>query len=256
MEELGPAAVEVRASPAELAERCELVLTCLPSVRALEDVISGRDGLARSASRAPLVVDLSSLPLEGKERQREVLMDRGADLLDCPVSGTPEMAERRSIAIFASGDRRAFERVEPLLRRLAPRTRYLGGFGVGSRMKQVANLLVVVHTAAAAEAVRLAQAVDLDPELVTEVIGKSAAASAIFELRGRRMFDGTFTPAWGSIDALRAEIVTISEAARGLGLETPLLAGARALFDRAAEAGHGESDTSAVVAVLRTERSR
>src|SRR5204863_244698 len=98
-----------------------------------------------------------------------------------------------------------------------------GAFGNGSRMKFVANLLVAVHNAAAAEAIVLGTKAGLDPERILEVIGSGAGNSRIFELRGPMMAKGVYTPPTATMHVLQKDSAIIAEFARALGVETPML---------------------------------
>ena len=89
-----------------VAEAAGVVLTCLPDDAALEDVAAG---LLSADGEAPVVIELSTVSIALMERLREELAAAGGDLLDCPVSGTPAMAEVKKAVIFASGDRGAYE---------------------------------------------------------------------------------------------------------------------------------------------------
>ena len=127
---------------------------------------------------------------------------------------------------------------------------YLGPFGNGTRMKFVANLLVAVHNAAAAEAIVLGAKAGLDPERIVEIISSSAGTSRIFELRGPMMASGVYTPPTAAMYVLQKDSATIAEFARSLGVATPLLEAAAPLYDEAAALGHREEDVAAVHAVL------
>src|SRR5436190_400597 len=127
---------------------------------------------------------------------------------------------------------------------------YLGAFGNGSRMKFVANLLVAVHNAAAAEAIVLGTKAGLDPERILEVISSGAGNSRIFELRGPMMAKGVYTPPTATMHVLQKDSAIIAEFARALGVETPMLDAAAPLYDEAEAQGYGDEDVGAVHAVL------
>jgi 3-hydroxyisobutyrate dehydrogenase len=171
-------------------------------------------------------------------------------LLDCPLSGTGAQARTRDLALFGSGDEAAFARCRDLFAAFARVSHFLGPFGNGSRMKFVANLLVAVHNAAAAEAIVLGAKAGLDPARVVEVVASGAGTSRIFELRGPMMASGVYTPPTATMHVLQKDSATIADFARSLGDETPLLDAAAPLYDEAASLGYREEDVAAVHAAL------
>ena len=161
-------------SNGELARRCEVIVTSLPSAAALDRVAAE---LAAAARRGLLVIETSTLPIEDKERARRVLAGAGAILLDCPLSGTGAQARTRVLAVYASGPRTAVRGCAAVFAGFARAHYYVGAFGAGSKMKFVANLLVAIHNVAAAEALVLAKKSGLDPATVLKVVAAGAGNS-------------------------------------------------------------------------------
>jgi putative dehydrogenase len=234
-------------SAREVAASADVILTSLPSIAALDEtaktiLAAGRRGL--------VVAELSTLPIPVKERNRDALAAGGIALLDCPLSGTGSQAMTRDLAIYASGERAAYDRAEPVFKRFGRVTHYLGAFGNGSKMKFVANLLVAIHNVASAEAMVLGMKAGLDPETIVKVIGSGAGTSRVFELRAPMMADAVYQPATMKIDIWQKDMSIIGEFARSLGVATPTFSASAPVYDQAQEAGLGPDDTAAVCAVL------
>ncbi len=244
---LGATAV---ASPAELAARSDVVLVVLPGPEALLDVTLGPRGLAAGAHPGLVVVEMSTLAVAVKERCRDALAAGGAAMLDAPVSGMPAMVTARTATVFASGDEAAFATVLPVLDALAGRVHHLGPFGAGSAVKYIAQLLLGIHTLAAAEALGLARAAGLDLDRLLEVLTGTIAGSAALTARGTRMAHGVFRPAPGPVATLQEGLEQVEVFARGVGAATPLLDLAVARYGDAIAAGHGEDDIAVMVDVL------
>ena len=239
--------VALRSSAAEAADGADLVLTSLPSVAALDETA---EALAAKQRPGLIVAEISTFPIEAKERARDRLAAAGIVMLDCPLSGTGAQAVTRDLALYGSGDEAAYARCRDVFAGFARVSHYLGAFGNGSRMKFVANLLVAVHNAAAAEAIVLGTKAGLDPERILEVIGSGAGNSRIFELRGPMMAKGVYTPPTATMHVLQKDSAIIAEFARALGVETPMLDAAAPLYDEAEAQGYGDEDVGAVHAVL------
>src|SRR5262249_9027479 len=153
------------ASPGDVADRAPIILHSLPSVSALDDVINR---LAAHCGPRHVIADLSTYPLADKIRARDRLAATGAVFLDCQITGSPEMLVGRPGVIFASGDRAAATRCEPIFAAAVARQFFVGEFGAATGLKTANNLLVALNTAAAAEALALAVEAGIDPQLAIE----------------------------------------------------------------------------------------
>jgi 3-hydroxyisobutyrate dehydrogenase len=233
-------------SPADLAARCGVLLSILPDVGALEGVVLGERGTLRGLRPGTVHIEMSTLAVDDKARVRDVVRDRGGDLLDCPISGTPAMVAARAATTFASGEEEAVESVAAVLGAISGPWIYTGAFGTGAKMKYVANLLVAVHTAAAAEAVVLARRLGLDLGLVQSTLTGSIASSAILERRGPMMAERRWHPAPGPIATLHPILEQIARSAADAGLDLPVFGTTKRLFDEALSRGWDELDIAAV----------
>ncbi|AQV98199.1 NAD(P)-dependent oxidoreductase [Cupriavidus necator] len=237
-------------SPQEVAEKAQIVFTCVSSADALDEVISGPHGLLAAGRSDLLVVDIGAMALGRKLSARARLRSAGVEMLDAPVSGTPPMVSARKGVVFASGEQADCERVRPLLTALGSTVVYAGAFGAGSKLKFVANTLVAVHTAVAAEAMALAKAVGLDPKLVLDTITPSAASSMMFNIRAPMMAEGRSRPVNGTVTGLVDVMDAILATAGDAGAAMPLLNTAKKLYERACDDGYGEEDIAVMVKVI------
>jgi putative dehydrogenase len=235
------------ASVEQVAQRADMVITSLPSVDAARQVCAD---LARGAHRGLVVAETSTLPHEVKEQCRAMLAAAGAELLDCPLSGTGAQALERDVVVYGSGDEAAFEQARPVLSAFSRSVRYLGPFGRGSTMKLVANLLVAVHNASTAEAFALGEAAGLDPQQIYDTIRDGAGNSVIFEKRGRLMVDRSYRPATAKISMFVKDVGLVRDFAGTLGVDTPMVDATRALYDRGVEMGLADADAAALLDVL------
>lgn len=225
-----------------VAEAADVLFSCLPG-DVVEWVLGGEDGVLASGGPLPIVVELSTAPIPVKEALRAQLVERGGDLLDCPMSGTPAMAAARIAVVYASGDRTAYDSVAALLRVISPGVEYVGDLGTGTRMKYVANLLVLAHVAATAEAMAFATALGLDLDSVVKLISRSpAAASGQFNVRGPMIAAGEFDGKLVEIRDVRENLEQVTAAAREVAVNVPLTSTAKVLFDELGDRGEDGSD--------------
>jgi 3-hydroxyisobutyrate dehydrogenase-like beta-hydroxyacid dehydrogenase len=240
-------------SAREAAERADLVITSLPGSQAALDVCQE---LAAGARAGLIVVETSTLPHDVKDSCRDLVGAAGAELLDCPLSGTGAQAKVRDVVVFGSGDEAAFERARAVMETFSRSVRYLGPFGSGSTMKLVANLLVAVHNAATAEAFALGEAAGLDPQQIYDTVRDGAGNSVIFEKRGQLMVDRAYRPATAKVSMFVKDTGLIADYAGRLGLDLPVLAATRPLYDRAVERGFADADAAALLETMGREDRR
>jgi L-threonate 2-dehydrogenase len=234
------------ASPAEVAERADVLLSILPDAAAVEEVVCGEAGTLTKLRAGTVHIEMSTVDVGHKGRIRDAVRRCGGDLLDCPISGSPGMVSPRLATTFASGDQASIDSVRPVLDAISGPWVYTGAFGTGARMKYIASMLLATHTVAAAEAMVLARRSGLDLELVQRTLDNSIAASAIWKQRGPLMQQRAWLPAPGPIDMLHSILEQIEDYAAAAGLQTPVFTSAKTVFDKALADGWGELDIACV----------
>jgi L-threonate 2-dehydrogenase len=220
-----------------------IVITSLPSAAALHSVATELKGKG-------IVVETSTLPIEDKEKARDVLKRKGITLLDCPLSGTGAQARVKDLVVYASGDRKAFEKAKAIFPGFSRAHYYVGAFGNGSRMKFVANLMVAIHNVSAAEAFVLGMKAGLRPQQIYEVAGDGAGTSRMFQVRGPQMVKGRYGDATMKVEVWQKDMKVIGEFAARLGVPTPLFNASAAIYNAAMAQGFARNDTASVCAVL------
>jgi L-threonate 2-dehydrogenase len=244
--ELAEAGGIVAASAAEVAAAADVLLSIVPDAEAVEDVIQGPEGTLKALKPGTIHLEMSTIDVPRKARLRDQTQKHGGDLLDCPISGSPGMVAPRLATTFASGDPQSVEKVSKVLDAISGPWVYTGPFGTGAQLKYIANLLLAVHTVAAAEAMALARRSGLDLELVQKTLDTSIASSTIWTQRGPLMAERRYTPAPGPISTLHPILEQIEAHAARLNLDAPVFAAAKLAFDRALADGWGEQDIACV----------
>ncbi len=240
----------VAASPGEVAAQARIVLLSLPSVAALEEVVTGENGLVAAAPAGTICVETSTLPIPAKQAARQALAEVGVELLDCTVSGTGAQARERDMVLYVSGPAEAADKcsgVFAAISRAAPR---VGDFGSGTMMKFISNLLVIVHTMAAAEALTLAARCGLDLPTVYDLLTTGAGTSRMLEVRGPMMTKGEYPGDSATIAVLGKDIELIMDFAAAQDAPVPLLSAAYPYFAAARAQGRIGQDPAVLAAVL------
>jgi 3-hydroxyisobutyrate dehydrogenase-like beta-hydroxyacid dehydrogenase len=240
-----------RAAPSTeaVAREAEAVCVVLPSLAAVEEVVLGPRGLAAAGRTGQTIIQMSTISPALTERLAHEVGAKGLAFLDCPISGTSGMVARGDGIIFVGGERRVFDRWRPVLESVLPRAIYIGRAGQAMTLKLVANLLVALNSAAAAEALLMAKRAGLDLDLVLDVLTRSAATSRMLEVRGPLMAKREFPPQM-KLDLFMKDLHLIQEAAGSLGAPLPLTDVAERLYAAALDAGHAGEDLAVVFAAL------
>jgi 3-hydroxyisobutyrate dehydrogenase-like beta-hydroxyacid dehydrogenase len=237
-------------SAAEVGAQADIVFSCLPSTEALDDAVQGPRGLLNTARRGQIVVELGSHPVPDKERQVEALARKGAVFIDGEVSGTPGMVVARKGVIYLAGDAAACKTIEPVVAAFAETSLYFGKFGAASRVKLVNNLMVALNIAATAEAMALGLKAGVDVPLMIKAIAGGSGGSTQFGIRAPWMAERRFMPAQGTVPQLQHYFEMIGDMADSLGVATPMLDCAAALYERFVAMGFGEFDVAKMVDVI------
>jgi len=244
--ELEQAGGTVASSAAEVAAGADVLLSIVPGADDVEEIICGPSGTLSALRPGTIHIEMSTIDVDRKAGLRDKVRASGGDLLDCPISGSPGMVAPRLATTFASGEAARVADVSAVLDAISGPWVYTGAFGTGARMKYIANLLLAVHTVAAAEAIALARLSGLDLGLVQRTLDNSIASSAIFRQRGPLMAERRWSPAPGPISTLRPILDQIEAHAAQAGLSAPVFAAAKEVFDKAFADGWGELDIASV----------
>ena len=171
-------------SPREVAEAADIVFSMVADSDALEAVTVGADGILAGLAAGKVYVDMSTVGAQtGRELAKRVATG-GASMLAAPVSGSVAAAEEGSLAIIVGGDADAFERVEPILRRLGSTVTFVGDNGQALLLKLATNIGLAAQALAFSEGMQLADHGGIERDLALEVLARSAINSATLQARG------------------------------------------------------------------------
>jgi L-threonate 2-dehydrogenase len=227
----------------EIGHSAPVLITSLPSAEALHET-------SRRLEGGCVVVETSTLPIAEKEKARKVCEMNGVTLLDCPLSGTGAQAKTKDLVVYASGDKKSFEKTIPVLKGFSRAHYYLGEFGNGSKMKFVANLLVAIHNVSAAEAFALGMKAGLPAKVIFDVQANSAGSSRMFQVRGPMMVANRYDDVTMKNEVWQKDMHIIGEFAAKLGVPTPLFNASAAIYSACMAQGFAKEDTGAVCAVM------
>ena len=179
-------------SPSEVASVCDTVFTCLPSVKAITQVVTGADGLVHGFRSGSVWIDMSTNDLHELQRLAGVLAEKGVATLEAPVTGGAHNAESATITILVGGDEQIYRNHTSAFAAMGGRVFYIGELGKASIIKVITNMLAFIHIAATAEAYMLAAKGGIDLRLAWEVIKASSGNSFIHETESTTILSGSY----------------------------------------------------------------
>ncbi len=179
------------ASPREMAEEVDLLITCLPSPAASAAVLESADGVLAGLKPGMIWLEMSTTDQAEVIRLGALVAARGGLAMDCPVSGGCHRAATGNISIFSGGSRQAFERVLPVLKILGRQILHTGPIGSASALKVVTNYLCTVHLCALAEALTVCKVAGMDMNTAYEAIRISSGNSFVHETESQVILNGS-----------------------------------------------------------------
>jgi putative dehydrogenase len=234
-------------SPAEMAARCDIVVSVVVNAAQTEEVLFGAQGAAKAMKPGALFVMCSTVDPNVSIAFEQRLQQQGIHYLDAPISGGAAKAATGQMTMMTAGKPEAYAKAGKALETMAAQVYKLGDTaGNGSKVKIINQLLAGVHIAAAAEAMALGLREGVDPAALYEVITHSAGNSWMFENRMAHVLAADYTPL-SAVDIFVKDLGLVLDTARATKFPLPLASTAHQMFMQASSAGFGREDDAAVI---------
>jgi 3-hydroxyisobutyrate dehydrogenase len=245
--------IEVFSEPWDAVRERDAVLTVLSEIDVVRSVMSATvfDAMQHDA----VWIQSSTVGIEGTRETIDIAKRAGVRLLDAPVSGTKAPAEAGELVVLASGDERAAAYCKPVFDAIGAKTVWLGDAGRGTRMKLVTNDWVLGQTALLAEAIRLCEAMELEPAEFLASIDGAPVGSTYAQVKGKMMIAGDYQPSFPLQHGAK-DTRLIVQAAADAGLQLPIASATASHFAQALAEGAGADDVAAVFGPTRPASSR
>ena len=236
-------------TPKEVAQSSEMVFTSLPDDQVVEEIVLGGNGILEGMGSGSILVETSTVSPTTARKLAQRLEEKGAEMLDAPLSGGVAGASEGTLSIMVGGKPEVFERVLPVLQRMGKNITHVGGHGAGQVAKGANQIVVALTIEAVAEALIFAKKAGVDPEKVRKAMMGGFAQSRVLELHGQRMLDRNFEPG-GKSRFHRKDLLIVASMARELGIYLPGTTMALDLWNAVAAREELDLDHSALVKVL------
>jgi len=237
-------------SPADVAQKSDIIITIVSDSPDVEEVILGGNGVIKGIKPGSVVIDMSTISPTVTQRIAEKLAEKDVEMLDAPVSGGDTGAIAGTLAIMVGGKKEVFERCKPVFEAMGKSITHVGGNGMGQTVKLCNQILVSVTNMAVCEAIRFAEKSGVDPDIMIEATKNGAAGSWQLSNLGPKMVARDFAPGF-MIDLQQKDLRLALEAAREMEVPLPALSLVHQLFTGCQAVGEGKEGTQALIKSLR-----
>jgi 3-hydroxyisobutyrate dehydrogenase-like beta-hydroxyacid dehydrogenase len=241
VEELTSMGAVEHSSAAEVVSNSEVIISILPADKEMESVLLSKEVLD-VLTPGHFLIEMTSGSPEMMKKVHAAYQQKGIPVLDGPVSGGTAGAENGTLTVMAGGDADVLEKLRPVLDSMAKNIYLVGSVGDGKAIKAINQMLAGIHMAAAAEAVALAEKLEIDMDKLKAVVGSSSGNSWMLENKMDGLVKRDFTPGF-KLNLMKKDIqIAVNE---GNGKQLPLANYVLDLFKQS-EKDSGEKDFSAV----------
>jgi 2-hydroxy-3-oxopropionate reductase len=242
-------AAEVAANPREVAENSEIIVTMLPDSPDVRNVVAGEDGVLEGIREGVLVVDMSTISPVVTEELAARVRERGASMLDAPVSGGDVGAIEGTLSIMVGGSEEDFERARPLFEVMGNTVTHVGPTGAGQVTKAANQVVVALTIEAVSEALVLGSKGGVAPEKILEVLSGGLAGNKVMEVKREKFLTHKFEPGFRS-ELHHKDLGIALAAGREYGVVLPVTAIVDQMLLAMKKKGWGGEDHSALLRII------
>jgi 3-hydroxyisobutyrate dehydrogenase len=250
-EEVAKLGGEVADTPAEAARDADVVVTMLADPAALLGVMEGAGGVISTIKKGAVLIDSSTVSPPATLKVLALLKAKGADMLDAPVFGSKNEAEKGELGFIVGGEAEVLARVQDVLDCMG-RTNHVGGNGLGAHAKLVVNLVIAGTLQAFSESMVLATKAGLDPDAVLKIILSSRARSGIIEMKAPQILKRDFSPFF-PLQLMAKDMRLVLESAASLGVKLPFATSLSGIYEGCLADGLGGEDFAATIKPVEKE---
>ncbi len=236
-------------SPRAVSAAADVTLMMVTNTEAVKSVMDGPEGLLAGLGAGKFLIDMSTVSPAASRAMASRVREKGADMVDAPVSGSVTTLQQGKLSVMVAGRRETFERLKPLLQEIGPKVTYVGDNGLALSMKIAINLSLAVQMLAFSEGVLLAEKSGIARQTAVEVLTNSAIASPMVQYRGPfvlKMPD----EAWFNVNMMQKDMLLALEMGRQLDVPLPTTATANEFLTAARGMGLASQDFAVVFDVL------
>jgi 3-hydroxyisobutyrate dehydrogenase len=249
MDVLASAGAKTAASPKEVAQNSDVVITIVTDTPDVQQVILGPNGVLEGARKGLTIIDMSTISPKVTRMMSAELAKVGATLLDAPVSGGDKGAREATLTIMVGGPEEAYNECLPILQAMGKKVALMGESGAGQLTKLANQILVVGNIIGVCECLVFAKKAGLDQKKVIDSLSAGAASSWSLINLGPKAVDGDFAPGF-KVKLLQKDLKLVLASASELNVSLPGSSLGHQLYNALEAAGRGEDGTQALIQIF------
>jgi len=240
----------VASSPKTMAEKVELIIIIVKNATAVKEISFGKNGIIEGKNKKLIVADMSTInPVESKNIAKK-FQEYDIKKLEIPVMGGPNVAINGELVMMVSGSKDSFDYCKNIFEKIANKVFFLGEHGIANSIKLAMNLQITMLALALSEGITLVKKANVDPKIFLEVLNSTYFKTGMSEKKAFKMIDGNYETTF-TLANLKKDITTMTNTAKELGIELPMITKAEEIYSNAVNTGFGDIDYTGIIEYIK-----
>jgi 3-hydroxyisobutyrate dehydrogenase len=237
-------------SPKQVAENSELVIIVVKDAEAVKQISFEKNGIIEGFHKKLIVADMSTIdPIESKNISKK-FRDFKIHKLDIPVMGGPNVAIAGDLVMMTSGNKESFLKCKEVFYKIANKVFFIGESGVAHSVKLAMNLQITMLALALSEGITLVKKSGVDPKIFLEILNSTYFKTGMSEKKAYKMIDGKYDATF-TLSNLKKDITTMTNSAKSLGIDLPMINKAEEVYENAIKEGLGDIDYTGILEYIK-----
>ena len=241
---------KVMDSPKTMAENVELIIIIVKDANAVRDVSFGEKGIIETKNKKLIVADMSTIDSIESKNIANQFQQNHIQKLEIPVMGGPNVAITGKLVMMASGPKDSFDQCKTIFEKIANKVFFLGEQGIANSIKLAMNLQITMLALSLSEGITLLKKANIDPKIFLEVLNSTYFKTGMSENKAFKMIEGNYDATF-TLANLKKDITTMTNAAKDLGIELPMISKAEEIYKNAINEGLGNLDYTGIIEYIK-----
>ena len=241
---------KVMDSPKTVAENVELIIIIVKDSTAVREVAFGKNGIIESKNEKLIVADMSTIDSIESKNIANQFQQNHIQKLEIPVMGGPNVAIMGKLVMMASGPKDSFDQCKTIFEKIANKVFFLGEQGIANSIKLAMNLQITMLALSLSEGITLLKKANVDPKIFLEVLNSTYFKTGMSENKAFKMIEGNYDATF-TLANLKKDITTMTNAAKDLGIELPMISKAEEIYKNAINEGLGDLDYTGIIEYIK-----
>jgi 3-hydroxyisobutyrate dehydrogenase len=237
-------------SPKVVAENVELIIIIVKDAIAVREVAFGENGIIESKNKKLIVADMSTIDSIESKNIANQFQQNHIQKLEIPVMGGPNVAITGKLVMMASGPKDSFDQCKTIFEKIANKVFFLGEQGIANLIKLAMNLQITMLALSLSEGITLLKKANVDPKIFLEVLNSTYFKTGMSENKAFKMIEGNYDATF-TLANLKKDITTMTNAAKDLGIELPMISKAEEIYKNATNEGLGDLDYTGIIEYIK-----